>query len=402
MKTFAQFTPNLRFAQAITSFFSHFQTTSQSKKNLKQAHSKLASKLNIKPSQLLLTHGARAALYACLKNIQKNNKAANQVVLSAYTCRVIINPILKADLNPVFTDLNSSNLRVDLQDLEGKLNSKTLAVIIQNTFGAYDDWASISKIIKSKAPKAKIICDNAHFLPNTAEIKEQGKYFDYAIFSFASNKILSASALGALASTISSLIQLPSSKAQKLLFKNWIFTLSMKVYNICKLGKAIMFITSKSNLIPRVVSNSEKKLQFTDVNFYQAHPLLGLSLLHALKFYQTEITHRVLIKSIYQCNLKKSLQYDKWFRKAPIFLPIQVKNPKKLHKILLKHSYQTNIDWSQHLLVPFSKVRPGNFQEDLYPQAQQLAQQTLCLPLNQTVSPQDAVAIVELINKHAK
>ncbi len=85
------------------------------------------------------------------------------------------------------------------------------------------------------------------------------------------------------------------------------------------------------------------------------------------------------------------------------FLTDTGQKPKKTNiKLLLKHSYQTNIDWSQHLLVPFSKVRPGNFQEDLYPQAQQLAQQTLCLPLNQTVSPQDAVAIVELINKHAK
>ncbi len=410
MKTFAQFTPNLRFTQAITSFFSHFQTTSQARGNLRQAHTTLARKLNIKPSQVLLTHGGRAALYACLKNMQKNNKAANQVVLPAYTCRVLINPILKAELQPVFTDLNASNLRSDLYDLDTKLSPKTLAVMVQNTFGAYDDWESIAKLIKSKAPKAKLVCDNAHFLPNTAELQEQAKYFDYAIFSFGTNKILSASGLGALVSlqrplstnTQATLAQLPKSQAHKLLLKNWVFSMSMKLYDTLKLGKTVMFLANKLNLIPKVVSNAEKKLHFTDVDFYQAHPLLGLSLSHALKFYQSEITHRVLIKSIYQCNLKKSLQYDKWFRKAPIFFPIQVKSPKKLHKILLKHGYQTNLDWSRHLLVPFSKARPLNFQEDLYPQAKQVSKHTLCLPLNQTVSPHGAVAIVELINKYAK
>jgi len=410
MKTFAQLTPNIRLSQAITSFVSHLQTKEQAKSHLKQAHAHLSKILNLKPSHILLTHGARAGLYALLQNIKKNNKSANQVVLSAYTCRVLINPIQKSELDPVFTDLDRQNLTTDLNDLQSKLSSKTLAVVIQNTFGTYDDWKVIAELVKSKAPKAKLICDNAHFLPNKAEFAEQAKYFDYAIFSFGTNKILSASMLGALisfqrplaANISSSLDNLPTKQAHLLLFKNWYFYISLKLYSLCKIGKCMLFAVSKLNLVPKVVSDSEKKLIHTNVAYYKASSLLGFSLLSALKYYQTEITHRVLIKSIYQCNLKKSLQYDKWFRKAPIFFPIQVSNPRKLYKKLLKKGFQTNLDWTDSMLVPASQTLPPDYQESNYPSSKYVSKHTLCLPLNKTVKPSDAVKIVELINQYAK
>ena len=153
MKTFAQLTPNIRLSQAITSFVSHLQTKEQAKSHLKQAHAHLSKIFNLKPSHILLTHGARAGLYALLQNIKKNNKSANQVVLSAYTCRVLINPIQKSELDPVFVDLDRQNLTTDLNDLQSKLSSKTLAVVIQNTFGTYDDWKVIAELVKSKHPK---------------------------------------------------------------------------------------------------------------------------------------------------------------------------------------------------------------------------------------------------------
>ena len=143
----------------------------------------------------------------------------------------------------------------------------------------------------------------------------------------------------------SSLDNLPHKQAHLLLFKNWYFYISLKLYSLCKIGKCMLFAVSKLNLVPKVVSDSEKKLIHTNVAYYKASSLLGFSLLSALKYYQTEITHRVLIKSIYQCNLKKSLQYDKWFRKAPIFFQFRVSNPRKLYKKLLKRfSNQPRLD----------------------------------------------------------
>ena len=409
MKTFANFTPNLRFSQALTSFVSHFQTKQQAKTYFNQAHKTLAKKLEIPKTQVLLTYGARSAFYALLSTLKLNHKAANQVLIASFTCRVMLNPILKAELQPVFFDLNPENLRVDLEDLSSKLNSKTLAVVVQNTFGCHEDWQVIKKLIQQKSPKAKIIMDNAHMLPNKVEISDQKNFSDYALFSFGSNKIINAAGLGALVdfhraiskSMQSHLQTLPQKHVHKQLCKNWIFKLSMPLYSI-KIGKLMMFLANKLGMINKVVTPQEKSLQTQAITYYKAPEFLGLTLAHGLKFYQAELTHRVLIKSIYQCNLKDHFKFDKWFRKAPIFFPIKVKNPKKLAKKLLKHGFQVNLDWTGALLVPDSKVLPDSFKSDNYPGSQQINKHLLALPLNQTVSPNDAVKLVELINRYEK
>lgn len=404
MKIFSKFTPNLYLSQAFTSFMAHFQSQSQSDTNASKAQSKLARKLGVLKSQVTLTYGARAALYAYLSEQKKQHPKKTEVIISAYTCRVLINPILKLGLTPVFIDLDKESLRMSVEQINSKISAKTLAIIIQHTFGAMEDIQTLKKIHKN----IPLIADNAHFLPNHEEIKQQAKLYNTAIFSFGTNKILSASNLGALVvyksknklEYISQLQELPKKIVHKQLFKNWWFTICMKFYSFLSCGKVLMFIAAKCKFIEPVVSTAEKKLKSTNVNYYKAPSHLAITLLHALKFYQKQITHRVLIKSIYQANLNSDLQFDKYFFKAQIFFPIKVKKPKKIAKFLESKSYQVNLDWTSDILVPYSKSIPSNFKIKDFPNAAKVAKHLVLLPLNKTISPTQAVELCDLINQH--
>ena len=404
MKIFSKFTPNLYLSQAFTSFMAHFQSQSQSDTNASKAQSKLARKLGVLKSQVTLTYGARAALYAYLSEQKKQHPKKTEVIISAYTCRVLINPILKLGLTPVFIDLDKESLRMSVEQINSKISAKTLAIIIQHTFGAMEDIQTLKKIHKN----IPLIADNAHFLPNHEEIRQQAKLYNAAIFSFGTNKILSASNLGALVvyksknklEYISQLQELPKKIVHKQLFKNWWFTICMKFYSFLSCGKVLMFIAAKCKFIEPVVSTAEKKLKSTNVNYYKAPSHLAITLLHALKFYQKQITHRVLIKSIYQANLNSDLQFDKYFFKAQIFFPIKVKKPKKIAKFLESKSYQVNLDWTSDILVPYSKSIPSNFKIKDFPNAAKVAKHLVLLPLNKTISPTQAVELCDLINQH--
>ena len=404
MKIFSKFTPNLYLSQAFTSFMAHFQSQSQADTNATKAQSKLAQKLGVLKSQVTLTYGARAAFYSYLYEQKKQHPKKTEVIISAYTCRVLINPILKLGLKPVFIDLDKDSLRISVEQINSKISAKTLAIIVQHTFGAMEDIQTLKKIHKN----IPLIADNAHFLPNQEEIKQQANLFNAAIFSFGTNKILSASNLGALVvyksknklKYISQLQELPKKVIHKQLFKNWWFTICMKFYSFLSCGKALMFIAAKCKFVEPVVSTAEKKLESSNVNYYKVPSHLAITLLHALKFYQKQITHRVLIKSIYQANLNSGLQFDKYFFKAQIFFPIKVKKPKKIAKFLESKYYQVNLDWTSDILVPYSKSIPSNFKIKDFPNAAKVAKHLVLLPLNKTISPAQAVELCDLINQH--
>ncbi len=404
MKTFSKFTPNLHFSQALTSLFAHLQNKNQASKFTKQARKKLAKQFNVTTSEVTLTYGARSAFYTLLAELVKKNPTKKEVILCGFTCRVLINPILKLGLKPIFIDLAPDTLRMSVEQIHQKISKNTLAIVVQHTFGALEDISTIKTIHKN----IPLIADNAHFLPNKEELLNQKKYFNAAIFSFGTNKILSASNLGALVDYKSkdlpnysrNLKTLPNSVVHKQLLKNWLFTFSMPIYDFLNIGKGIMFLASHLKLTLPVVSMSEKQLDYKNVEYYKAPKKLGITLLHALKFYQKQITHRVLIKSIYQANLDSKFQFDKFFSKALIFYPIQVNQPTKLAKYLNKHGFQVNLDWTNNILVPDSQKKPSGFKEANFPNSKKVADHLVLLPLNKTISPSKAVDLCSLIKQY--
>ena len=77
-------------------------------------------------------NSGRSSLFAILKAL--NLAPKSNIALQAFTCNAVANPILWADLNPVYVDC-SDDFNLDVEKLKEKLASSKV-VIVQHTFGA--------------------------------------------------------------------------------------------------------------------------------------------------------------------------------------------------------------------------------------------------------------------------
>lgn len=148
-------------------------------------------------------NSGRSAIYLALKvlGVEKNE----EVLLQAYTCNAVPNPILWTGAVPVYVDIEEDSLNMDPRDLERKISSKTKAIIIQHTFG---NPAKIREILKiADQHKLKVIEDCAHCLGAKVDGKLLGTFGDLAILSFGREKVISSLTGGALIVNDKSLIE---------------------------------------------------------------------------------------------------------------------------------------------------------------------------------------------------
>ena len=406
MKTFSTLAPNISFKQSLASLISIFLPEFCLKPLQKQNTQQLAKILNLKSSQISLTHQARSAIFMALKTSQQAHPNAKQVLLAGYTCRVLINPILKLGLEPIFIDIQSSNLSMDLESISKHCSKNTLAVIVQNTFGTQDPLGKIHKLVRQNNLDTKIISDLAHCLPTAGELGLLQKRSDFAILSFANNKTLGVGPLAALCNfstlKLASLPKPPQIAIVKALLKNFSMPIFMAVYNFANLGKLALAVFAKLRLYPKINTQAEKSLDYQKVHFYADSYKLALVFKLALNGYTQKATHMAAVFSIYQANLAKSLQYQQDFLTAPLFFPVKTRSPKKLYKKLAKQAFQLNLDWSMQPLVPFHKNIPETYHITQLKNAQAHSENLLCLPINNTVSYKDAITIAKLINRYEK
>lgn len=146
---------------------------------------------------------ARMGIYFFLKNLPKDNR--DEVIVTAFTCSVLVNAVIRANYKPVFCDIDKINFSTCLYDLEKKITSKTKAIIIQHTFGY---MANIDDIFVNKIKKNKIfiIEDCALTISSKNKINYSGSFGDAAIYSFDRSKPISVLIGGCLVINNSSLI----------------------------------------------------------------------------------------------------------------------------------------------------------------------------------------------------
>ncbi|MCA9386256.1 DegT/DnrJ/EryC1/StrS aminotransferase family protein [Candidatus Dojkabacteria bacterium] len=133
----------------------------------------------------------RSALYALLKGFGIGN--GDEVILQAFTCVALPNPILWVGATPIYIDVDISNFNIDIEDLRAKITSNTKAIIIQYTFGIAPDIEAIREICREY--NILLIEDCCHNLGQEFTIdgihSKAGTLGDAAIFSFGMEKIVS-------------------------------------------------------------------------------------------------------------------------------------------------------------------------------------------------------------------
>jgi len=139
-------------------------------------------------------NSGRSAIYLILKAAGIGE--GDDVIIQAYTCNAVPNPVLWTGATPIYADVESETLNVDPKSVQEKITPKTKAIILQHTFGRPGPIEEIRGIAKKH--KLLVIEDCAHSLGASYKGKRLGTFGDLGIVSFGREKVISSLAGGAI------------------------------------------------------------------------------------------------------------------------------------------------------------------------------------------------------------
>ena len=203
MKKIETFNNDLSYIRMKELFISFKYLQKTKKNNIDQILDKKFSRVINNQNKKFYFSSARMGIYFFLKNLPKDNR--NEVIVTAFTCSVLVNAVIRANYKPIFCDIDKTNFSTCLYDLEKKITNKTKAIIIQHTFGY---MANIDDVFVKKIKKNKIfiIEDCALTISSKNKINFSGSFGDAAVYSFDRSKPISALIGGCLVINNSSLI----------------------------------------------------------------------------------------------------------------------------------------------------------------------------------------------------
>lgn len=184
MKIFSRFHlmyQNLSIYQMIYSFRYLFQNKNQILYNLFQNY-------NFGNVDIKYFNSGRNALAFILELVTKNKKEKKyNILVPSFTCEVVPIQILRKKIIPIYYDLCPTSKNYFLS-IKNKINSRTIGIIYQHSFGKHDDIGKLYKYCKKK--KIYLIEDKALcFLSKKKKLPELQA--DFAYYSFENSKTIS-------------------------------------------------------------------------------------------------------------------------------------------------------------------------------------------------------------------
>lgn len=355
-------------------------------------------------------NSGRSSFYAILKSLDLEKNS--EVLLQAFTCNAVPNPILWANLNPIYVDCNKDDFNINAEDLENKITAKTRAVVVQHTFGLPADMDKIRAICS--AYNLILIEDCAHSLGAEYNGIKVGSHAKAAFFSFSRDKIIS-SVYGGIAVTNDDIIAKKLEELQKefgqpsnfwtlqqLLHPILLSYIILPVYDFLDLGKIFLVLSQGFHILSKAVSWKEKIGQKPDY-FPKALPnALAAMALNQFKKLDKFNNHRKSVANYYYENLKDSkfVLPVKFDNRKNVFLRFTVKHL-EAHEIIYEAWHKQNIllgDWYTTPIAPFdTKVEEIKYAPGSCKNAEDLAKRTLNLPTHINISKKDAERIVNFI-----
>lgn len=145
-------------------------------------------------TSVFLLNSGRSAIFIALRALGIGH--GDEVLIQAYTCNAVPNPVLWTGAVPIYVDIDKSTLNMDVSDLRAKITPNSKAIIVQHTFG---NPAPIREILKiAEEHKLRVIEDCAHSLGSRLDNRLLGTFGDLSIVSFGREKIISSLSGGAL------------------------------------------------------------------------------------------------------------------------------------------------------------------------------------------------------------
>lgn len=350
-------------------------------------------------------NSGRSALFATLKAIDVGK--GDEVIIQAFTCVAVPNAVLALLAKPIYCDITST-LTIDPKEVEKKITKKTKAIIVQHTFGIPANMADLTRIAKEN--KIPLIEDCAHTIGGEYRGKKLGTFGTAAIFSFGRDKAFS-SVFGGMAITNKKEIGITLQSIQKnvdspsffwvyqQLFHPVAFSLILPFYNLFSIGKILLVVLQKAQLLSFPVFPWEKKGKM-DTNFVRKMPnALACLALSQLKKINTYNKRRQEISQGY-LNLLKSFEVV-YIESIPFLrLPILVEKRDDFISYFKKNNIHIG-NWYSNVIDPkgvdFASIF---YQEGSCPQAEQIAQKIVNLPTYPTMSQNDIKKVAHTLSEY--
>ena len=289
--------------------------------------------LEVDKGELFFYGGARMGIFSILKylNLKKND----EVIVTAFTCSVVINAIKKLRLKPIYVDIDHKTLGTSYFDLKKKITKKTKLIIVQHSFGIPCQIDKITKLTKKN--KIFLLEDCSISIGSKINNKIIGTFGDASVFSFDHTKPINCFVGGALYVKKQKLINflekqeknlksLPNNKIDKMIQRFKFENLYCNYYNFKKyvLLNKFINILNKFTTTPYLDEDldpyGEKE---TSYPYPCQIPNFALNCLKdSIKYYKNKNTQ----------NLKKLKQMIKYFKENNV-AGIEHYNIKNLNKI---------------------------------------------------------------------
>lgn len=359
-------------------------------------------------------NSGRSSLFAILKAIDLPKDSG--VLLQAFTCNAVPNPVLWADLEPIYIDCNKKDFNIDIEDLKKKIsaNYNARAVIVQHTFGQPANMDEIVSVAKQN--DLILIEDCAHSLGTEYKNQKVGAFSKAAFFSFSRDKVISSVYGGMAVTNDPSLAEKLRQAQDEFGMPNsfWVFQqilhpillnfIILPVYNFLDFGKIFLVLSQVLHILSKAVSWQEKRGLKPDYFPKTLPNALAVMALNQFKKLDKFYSHRKKLFEYYAENLKNTsfiLPVNEK-QSRPSYLRFTVKH-KKAHEIIYEAWHKQNIllgDWYTTPIAPFdTKLDEMKYIEGSCKNAEELAETTLNLPTHINISQKNAERIVNFLKK---
>ena len=404
---FTSLSPNTELDDVLLSLFLLFQPWKWQKGQAVKRLEKVFQKwLPIKYT--FAFSSGRGGLYAILSSL--NLKKDDEVLIQAYTCLAVPNPVVWTGAQPVYVDIGRDTLAMSPEDLKKKITKQSKVIIIQHTFG---QPAHLDQLVSiARKHNLIIIEDCAHALGSQYKGKKIGRFGDVSFFSFGRDKVIS-SVFGGLVATNDKKLALKIKAFQKtrpLPSKGWVFqqllqpivtSVAKLSYNFLALGKIILAVTKQGRIISKSVLAVEKKAGQPDFLTNRMSNALALLALKQFKKLDRFNNHRQTIAALYYQQLKG---FNYW-------LPQEITDSSSIY---LRYNLQTDQaakirqmakaqdillgDWYDCPIAPSGTDYQSIFyQPGSCSIAEKVAKTSLNLPTDIHISKQDALRITSFL-----
>lgn len=356
-------------------------------------------------------NSGRSAFLAILSAL--NFRKGDEILLQAFTCNAVPNPIIWNNLKPIFVDMDEKTFNIDIDDLRKKITSRSRAVVVQHTFGQPAEMDEILEICRKN--NLILIEDCAHALGASYKGRKVGTFGNAAFFSFGRDKIISSVYGGMVATNDENLAEKIKEFQEKTEYPSdfWIFQqllhpiltnyLVLPFYGFLNLGKAFLILFQRLGILSKAVNEKEKKGEMPGYFPGRMPNALAILALNQFKKMERFNNHRRQIADFYYKELRNSsfglpINLSDRFQ---VFLRFAINNPNV--RELIKKAWKKNIligDWYTAPVAPHdTKLEKVGYISGICPKAEKMAKITLNLPTGINVSEKEAGIIVDFLKK---